>query len=194
MNWGLHVPLIVVAVSAVAASITDVRHFKVHNRLTFPVLLGGLLFHTGFSGWEGMQLSLAGALMGLGVMLLPYAMGAMGAGDVKFVAAIGAWLGTTPMLLALGIGCVATGVYAVCLLARQGRLRDIGLHLWLAGRRLMLVGRHLLAEDQLEAVQTTVRRDNRRERLIPFSAMVSVGVFVLLLIALNVFDINAWGM
>ncbi len=132
--------------------------------------------------------------MGLGIMLLPYMLGAMGAGDTKFVAVVGAWLGVGPMLVALLIGCMATGKYALAMLVWQGRLRDIGQHLWLVLRRLTMFGRQLMAEDQLEAVQTTVKRDNRRERLIPFSAMVSIGIFFLLLVALNVVDINAWSL
>lgn len=193
MHVLVYIPWIVVASSALVASFTDVRYFKVHNRLTFPLLVSGLAFHTIVAGWSGLQMSMAGGLAGLGIMLVPYVLGAMGAGDVKFVAAVGAWLGLAPMLVSLVIGCLATGVYSIVMLARQGRLRDIGPHLWLAARRLSLMGRHLLAEDELEPVRTTVQRDNRRERLIPFSAMVSIGVFVMLLFALGLLEINGGG-
>lgn len=189
-----YVPWFVIGVSAIVASITDIRDFKVYNKLTFPLFFAGIVFHTVTAGWSGLQHSLAGGLMGLGIMLLPYMLGAMGAGDTKFVAVVGAWLGVWPMLVALLIGCMATGVYALAMLVWQGRLRDIGQHLWLVLRRLTMFGRHLMAEDQLEAVQTTVKRDNRRERLIPFSAMVSIGIFFLLLVALNVVDLNAWSL
>ena len=194
MSVAVGIPLIVVGLSALAASITDIRYFKVHNRLTFPLLVSGIVFHAVLGGWGGFQASLAGTLIGLGILLPAYLMGALGAGDVKFVAAIGAWLGTGPILFALAIGCMATGVYSVVLLAKHGRLREMGLHLRLAGKRLISAGRYLLADDRIEPVQTTVQRDDRRERLIPFSAMVSIGVFVLLLIALNVFDPTLWGM
>ena len=194
MSVAVGIPLIVVGLSALAASITDVRYFKVHNRLTFPLLVSGLVFSAVVGGWGGFQASLAGSLVGLGILLPAYLMGALGAGDVKFIAAIGAWLGTGPILFALAIGCLATGVYSVVLLAKHGRLREMGLHLRLVGRRLAMAGRHLLANDQIESVQTTVERDDRRERLIPFSAMVSIGIFVLLLASLNVIDPTLWGM
>ena len=45
------------------------------------------------SGWEGFFGSLAGIAIGFAVLILPYLMGILGAGDVKLLMGIGAWIG-----------------------------------------------------------------------------------------------------
>ena len=102
-----------------------------------------------------------------------HAMGGMGAGDVKLMAAIGAWLGMPMTFYVFIATALAAGVYAVVLLVVSGPP---------AGHRHphpdplvphQAFGRHLGADDRVEA---EVKRDDRRRRLIPFAAMVAVGV------------------
>lgn len=90
--------VIVVFLASCWAAVTDVWRFKVYNILTFPLLVSGLLYHLFTGGMSGLGNSTAGLLFGFGTLLMPYVMGAVGAGDVKFFAAIGAWLGYLPML------------------------------------------------------------------------------------------------
>ena len=111
---------------------------------------------------------------GLGILLLPYMLGAMGAGDVKFVAGVGAWLGTEPLLAIVILGCVIAGVYGVILAVYYGQCRETWTNFQLMLFRLMVVGKQLGAEDDMESVQSMARQSQRRHRLIPFSAMVTV--------------------
>lgn len=86
------IPTIVVAVGLVACAF-DVRTRRIPNALTFSAALVGLLFHFAQSGTAGAQFAAGGWAVGL-LLLLPYfALGGMGGGDVKLVAALGAWLG-----------------------------------------------------------------------------------------------------
>ena len=86
------VPAIVISVG-LAACVFDVRTRRIPNALTFGAAIAGLLFHLATSGLVGVQTAAAGWLLGL-LLLLPYfALGGMGGGDVKLVAALGAWLG-----------------------------------------------------------------------------------------------------
>src|SRR4051812_45954857 len=78
----------VVLCAALIAAVTDVWKFKVHNALTLPLLLSGLVYHAVVGGMDGFSDSLLGALFGFGVLIVFYAMGGMGAGDVKFMAGI----------------------------------------------------------------------------------------------------------
>ena len=88
------IPTIVIAVGMVACAF-DIRTRRIPNALTFSVALAGLLFHAVASGSTGAQFAASGWVVGL-LLLLPYfALGGMGAGDVKLVAALGAWLGPT---------------------------------------------------------------------------------------------------
>ncbi len=177
--------IVVLAASLVAAT-TDVWRFKVYNLLTFPLLFSGLIYRGWTGGVEGFSDSLAGMLLGFGLFLLPYLWGAVGAGDVKFVAAVGSWLGMQPMLPILLIGCLATGVYAVVLLVMHNGYREAWANLQVAFYRLMILGRQLGADDNLERVQTVAQQQERRKRLIPFSAMITVGI--VLTIVWNVFS------
>jgi prepilin peptidase CpaA len=169
-------PAVIVLVASLVAAFTDVLRFKVYNILTFPLLAGGLAYRAWVGGMDGFWDSMAGVLLGFGVLLYPYLFGAFGAGDVKFVAAVGAWMGLKPMVPVLLIGCLATGVYAVVLLVKHNGYREAWQNLQVALFRILILGRQFGAEDNLERVQTVAQQAERRKRLIPFSAMITVGI------------------
>ena len=86
------VPIIAISIG-LAACAFDVRTRRIPNALTMVAAVAGLLYHAASSGLSGVQMAAAGWLLGL-LLLLPYfALGGMGGGDVKLVAALGAWLG-----------------------------------------------------------------------------------------------------
>jgi prepilin peptidase CpaA len=179
----LEVMIIVTAVSAVAA-LTDVWRFRVYNLLTFPVMIGGLIYHTALDGWGGLALSSAGIAFGLIVLWIPYLMGGLGSGDMKFVAGLGAWLGITPMIVIVFFGCLATGIYSLVLVCITGGFRELWLNLQLTLLRFVSVGKLLVADDRMEHVQDWTMNPDRRRRLIPFSAMIGVGVVVMVVLTL----------
>ncbi len=176
MSQILAVPALVVLAASCFAAVTDVWRFKVYNALTLPLLVTGLLYHALADGTAGLSQSFTGLLFGFGVLLVPYILGGMGAGDVKFVAAVGAWLGLEPMVLVLLIGCLATGLYAFAVIIYHGGYRLAWVNLQLAILRIVLIGKHFGADDDVETVQAMAKEDNRRQRLIPFTAMITVGV------------------
>src|SRR5207248_19483 len=87
------VAITVVLTASAVAAVTDVWKFKVYNALTLPLVLSGLLYHAVVGGWAGLLGSLLGCLFGFAILFAFFLMGGMGAGDVKLMAAIGAWLG-----------------------------------------------------------------------------------------------------
>lgn len=178
-------PTLVVLAASCVAAVTDVWRFKVYNALTFPLLAAGLIYHTVVGGTAGLSASFTGMLFGFGVLLLPYMLGGMGAGDVKFVAAVGAWVGFEPMISILLIGCIATGLYSFVIIVYHGSYRRAWINFQLMIVRLTMIGRHFGADDNVETVQAMAAKDDRRQRLIPFTAMITVGVVA-------TFVWNAW--
>src|SRR5262249_6687453 len=110
-------PIVVVLAAALIAAATDIWKFKVYNALTLPLLLSGLLYH----GLRSELLdSLVGVLFGFAALVLLYVIGGMGAGDVKLMAAIGAWLGMPFTFYVFIASSLAAGAYALLLMAVSG--------------------------------------------------------------------------
>ncbi|MEZ6064664.1 MAG: A24 family peptidase [Planctomycetaceae bacterium] len=108
-NW--HVKL--VALTLIVAAWIDGKELRVPNWITFPMVLSGLVFCTWTDGWHGLQQGLLGMVVGLLTLLPLYAVGGMGAGDVKLMAGIGAWLGPQVTWDAFCVSVVVGAVMAV---------------------------------------------------------------------------------
>ena len=77
-----------------AAAVYDVRYRRIPNWITAGGVLIGLAMNTFlYEGWRGLRMSLEGMALGLGIYMLLYIVRAMGAGDVKLMAAVGAMVG-----------------------------------------------------------------------------------------------------
>src|SRR5947208_12878162 len=82
-----------VSLVLIEAAIIDGRTLRVPNWLTVHFLLGGWLYASWSGGGPLLLWSIAGAAVGLLTLLPLYAIGGMGAGDVKLMAGLGAWIG-----------------------------------------------------------------------------------------------------
>jgi prepilin peptidase CpaA len=118
-NW----PLLVLSVAMIVAAVIDAWKFKVPNWLTFPLVLTGwgigLLHNLGLladSGVGGIGASLVCTALGFALLLPIYAIGGMGAGDVKMQMGFGAWVGA---FFGLGEGFWVV-LYAFCAAAIIG--------------------------------------------------------------------------
>jgi len=76
----------------------------------------GLVYYGITNGWNGLLFSLEGLLLGVGMLIVPYLMGGMGAGDAKLMGAIGAMIGPKGVFIAFLYTAIAGGVYALILL------------------------------------------------------------------------------
>jgi len=72
------------------AMITDMKWGKIYNWLTFPLILIGFSANSYFFGMQGFGISLIAAALGITFYLWFAYLGAVGMGDVKLMAAIGA--------------------------------------------------------------------------------------------------------
>jgi prepilin peptidase CpaA len=97
-----HWPLVFICGAMIASAVIDWWKFKVPNWLTFPIILSGWLVgllhnldvHIANDlGVGGIGAALAGTFTGFGLLIPMYAIGGMGAGDVKMTMGFGSWTG-----------------------------------------------------------------------------------------------------
>lgn len=115
---------ILVAVIVLVAAATDLRSRRIPNWLTLSGICAGLALNGAISGWSGVWTSFTGLLLGFGAYFALYALHAMGAGDVKLMAAVGAIVGPSNWFSVFLASAVAGGVLAVILMIRKGRVRE----------------------------------------------------------------------
>jgi prepilin peptidase CpaA len=174
------IPVVVVFVAVLVMAVTDLWRFRVHNLLTLPLLASGLIYHGVTDGTPGLINGLLGALFGFSALIVFCMMGGMGAGDVKLLAGVGAWLGLPLTFYVFIASSLAVGVYSIILLLTSRRLRETWIYLHIAWYRLKAMGRYLGSESNVESAVTHAER---RQRLVPFAAMVAVGLIAALLAA-----------
>jgi len=104
---------------ASAAVYTDVKYGLIPNKLTFPAMALALGLHTFLGGWTGLGHATQGAALGLGLLLIPFLLGGMGAGDVKLMAALGSLIGPNLVLDTFIFSAIMGGFVGILILVRS---------------------------------------------------------------------------
>ena len=97
----------------IAAAIIDVRVRKIPNLLTFPTMVTALAYHFAINGLDGLIFSAEGMALGIGISILPYLMGGMGAGDAKLMGVVGAVLGPRGVCMAFLAAALVGAIMAL---------------------------------------------------------------------------------
>ncbi len=176
-----YVPLCIALAICASAVVTDVRWLQIYNWLTFPALLSGLAWQLAVAGPSGLMDGLLGVLIAFGVLLIPFMIGAMGAGDVKLMSALGAWVGASFASVILLVACLLTGAASVIALVRRGGLSAAWLNVKISWLRMQTLKHHLVL-DQPDHLRSMKEDATRRSELIPFSVMLLLAVLLVLLI------------
>ncbi|MGA7925615.1 MAG: A24 family peptidase [Candidatus Sulfotelmatobacter sp.] len=98
---------------ALVGAVTDVRSARIPNQLTYSALLAALILRTAFLGLSGLKSGAVGMLVAGGLFLLLFVLGAMGGGDMKLMAAVGAWVGSAQVMTLILAAALAGGVLAI---------------------------------------------------------------------------------
>lgn len=116
VNISLLIPL------AIIITYYDVRYRRIPNAFVLATLAAGIAINGSFAGFTGVVASLAGCAFAFVLMFMLHIFGAMGAGDVKLFAAIGAVTGA-PLVLPTFIVVILTGgLLAIVSIIRAGIL------------------------------------------------------------------------
>lgn len=134
----------IAVVVCLIACVTDVRSRRIPNLLTFGAAAAALPFHSLVNGSSGLAMAGAGWLVGAALFAPFFLLGGMGAGDVKLLAALGAWLGPFEAFWLAIYASLAGGVLALLVALARGYLRtavrnifNLLTYWWLTGPRPM---------------------------------------------------------
>ncbi|MBA2672157.1 A24 family peptidase [Ramlibacter sp.] len=115
--------LVLLAALLLTAAVSDWRTLRIPNLLTFGGTAAGLACALLLPpGDQGFLWALAGAGVGLAALLPLYAVRILGAGDVKLMAMVGAFVGAQSTLYALLFVTAAGGAAALAFAAARGDL------------------------------------------------------------------------
>lgn len=152
----------------VAACVSDVRARRIPNNLVLLIALAGITFSVlRFSPLAGLGSALGGVGLGLAIWIAFYALGVLGAGDVKFFAAAAAWLGPAGAWRASLVAAAIGGFLAVGFLLRDSKLRST-LH------RVAL----LPLSRSLDVTSVEAMTGSEAKRQLPYGVALGVGVVV----------------
>jgi prepilin peptidase CpaA len=177
-------PVIAAALIALVAiaAVYDVLFRRIPNWLTAAGVILGLTLNPAVRGvWPGLRFSLAGLVSAFAIYFALYSLRAMGAGDVKLMAAVGALAGWRNWIAIFLISAILGAAAALVLVAWRGRVRKT---LWNVAFILseMKSGRAPYARNEELDVRSS------KGLSLPHGAVIAVGTAVFLALA------NWWGM
>ncbi len=166
-NW----PVWFVTITLVVAAVIDGLQLKVPNWITFPMIASGWVYSavlSPYAGWEGLMYSLIGTAVGLALLLPAYAIGGMGAGDVKLMAGVGAWVWGVTTLYAFAASAVIGGVIAVAMVVfRNGWQKHHG--------QFWMIWNEILTVKNPEALAEIAAERKPRMMLLPYGIPIAIG-------------------
>ncbi len=130
-------------------SLSDTIYTRIPNLANLALVLTALLYHFYSHGFPGLWFSVQGLLLGLALLIMPYILAGMGAGDVKAMAALGSLLGPGAIFQVFLFTAIIGGLFAVlyyvisCNLIKKSNEWLIAIQLFIINRdRLLLTTAH----------------------------------------------------
>lgn len=165
---------IVVVPTTVLACWIDYSARKVPNWLNAALAAAGIAAQSAYFGWQGTGSALLGMAVGLAVLIVPWAMHGMGAGDVKLMAAIGAWFGPAMCAAAFAAGAIIGGVIAVAMITLAGKWNH-------AAVNMSVILAKVRGRDTLFSEFGSARSFGSTSSLLPYGIPLSIGAWLILL-------------
>jgi len=176
-------PLWFICIAMIASAVIDWWMFKVPNWLTFPVIISGWIFgliHT-FGGHlsdgrGGIGDSLAGTAWGFALLLPIYAIGGMGAGDVKMTMGFGSWVGAFfgiaegwwHIMIAFFVGAIAGGIIGLGMMAVRRQYRQNLQH-------MQVIAMDLFTSGSISKISAKAKERRPRWHRLPYGVPLCIG-------------------
>lgn len=119
------VSIVLTVIILLVAAGWDIKTGTIPNYITIPALFAGLLLSVYYGGFLGLKESFLGAGLGLLLLIIPFALGGIGGGDVKLMAAIGALNGWEFVLYAFLYSAVIGGIMALAISIWNKKLSQV---------------------------------------------------------------------
>jgi len=166
-NW----PIWVVTLTLIVAAVIDGLKLKVPNWITFPMIISGWVYSVALSpyaGWEGLMYSLLGPIVGLALVMPAYAIGGMGAGDVKLLAGVGAWVWSTTTLYAFAVSTIVGAIIAILMVLCQRKWQKHHAQFW-------MICTEILTVKDPEQLATIAAERKPSMMLLPYGIPIAIG-------------------
>jgi prepilin peptidase CpaA len=175
---------VVVSITLLFAVYSDIKYKKIPNKLTIPISIFGMIFWTIYSKLDGLQFSLGGLIVGLLVFIIPFALGGMGAGDVKLMAAVGSLMGWKLTVYSALLTAIAGGIIVIGYTIYKGyfikMIRNFGTVL----HKKILYYAYLITHNEKIMMRFRALRDekpNFEKTYIPYGVAIAIGTLTVLI-------------
>ena len=121
-NFSIEVKIALLLILLVIAAYFDIKSRRIPNQLVLAGLIASFVLQINLNGFEGFKAWGLGLLVGFGLFLPFYLLRAMGAGDVKLMAMVGAFIGPLFAIGAVITTLVVGGILAIVMAMYSGAL------------------------------------------------------------------------
>ena len=116
---------IILSLMVVSALVLDLKTNKIPNYITFPGIIMGIILYIITDGFSGLAFGALGAVAGIALLLIPFAIKGIGGGDVKLLGAIGAFKGAQFVFTTFLASAIFGGIIALIVIIWRRKIIEV---------------------------------------------------------------------